>query len=78
VAGSTNLIMGTWTNLPFQGLERFIASLRRTSFSGDVCVFVDAVHPATVNALMAHGVIVERAARFALPQLNFQASRYHN
>ena len=78
VAGSKNLIMGTWTNLPFQGLEQFIASLRRTSFDGDVCVFVDAVPPATVKALMAHGVIVERAARFALPQLNFQASRYHN
>jgi hypothetical protein len=78
VVGSKNLIMGTWTNLPFQGLERFIASLRRTSFDGDVCVFVDAVPPATVKALMAHGVIVERATRFALPQLNFQASRYHN
>jgi hypothetical protein len=78
VAGSKNLIMGTWTNLPFRDLERFIASLRRTSFDGDVCVFVDAVPPATVNALMAHGVRVERAARFALPQLNFQASRYHN
>jgi hypothetical protein len=78
VAGSKNLIMGTWTNLPFRELERFIASLRRTSFDGDVCVFVDAVAPATVKALMAHGVRVERAARFALPQLNFQASRYHN
>lgn len=78
MAGSKNLIMGTWTNLPFRDLERFIASLRRTSFDGDVCVFVDAVPPATVNALMAHGVRVERAARFALPQLNFQASRYHN
>ena len=41
VAGSKNLIMGTWTNLPFQGLERFIASLRRTSFDGDVFVFVE-------------------------------------
>jgi hypothetical protein len=40
VAGSKNPIMETWTNLPFQGLERFIASLRRTSFDGDVCVFV--------------------------------------
>ena len=78
MAGSKNLIMGTWTNLPFRDLEQFIASLRRTSFDGDVCVFVDAVPPATVNALMAHGVRVERAARFALPQLNFQASRYHN
>ena len=78
MAGSKNLIMGTWTNLPFQGLEQFIASLRRTSFDGDVCVFVDTVPPATVKALMAHGVIVERATRFALPQLSFQASRYHN
>ena len=72
MAGSKNLIMGTWTNLPFQGLEQFIASLRRTSFDGDVCVFVDTVPPATVKALMAHGVIVERATRFACRNLAFR------
>ena len=53
MAGSKNLFMRAWTNLPFRDIERFIASLRRTSFDGDVCVFVDAVAPATVKALIA-------------------------
>ena len=73
-----NLIMGVWSRLPFEGLERFIASLRHTDFDGDVCVFVDDVPPDTVRTLLAHGVIVERACRFALPQLNYQGSRYYS
>lgn len=78
MSGRKNLIMGLWSDLPFDGLERFIASLRRTTFDGDVCVFVDNVPAATVKALLAHGIIVERAARFALPQMNYQGSRYHS
>lgn len=78
MSGRKNLIMGLWSNLPFDGLERFIASLRNTTFDGDVCVFVDSVPAATVRALHACGVIVERASRFALPQTNYQGSRYHS
>jgi hypothetical protein len=66
MTGSKNLILGTWTTLLFQGLERFIASLCRKSFEGDVCIFVDAVPPATVKELMAHGVIVERATHYEM------------
>jgi hypothetical protein len=73
-----NLIMGVWSKLPFDGLERFVASLRRTTYDGDLCVFVDDVPADTVRSLMAHGVIVERANRFALPQMNYQGSRYYN
>jgi hypothetical protein len=71
-----NLIMGVWSRLPFEGLERFIASLRSTTFDGDICVFVDEVPAVTVRSLMAHGVIVERASRVALPHMNYQGSRY--
>lgn len=70
--------MGVWSRLPFSGLERFIASLRRTTFDGDLCIFVDEVPADTVRTLLAHGVIVERACRFALPQLNYQGSRYYS
>jgi hypothetical protein len=78
VSGKKNLIMGLWSRLPFEGLERFIASLRRTTFDGDVCVFVDEVPAVTVRSLMAHGVMVERASRFALSQMNYQGSRYYS
>ena len=78
MSGRKNLIMGLWSRLPFEGLERFIASLRRTTFDGDVCVFVDEVPAATVRSLLAQAVIVERASRFALLQMNYQGSRYYS
>ena len=46
--GKKNLVMGIWMNNPPEGLEQFIASLRHTTFHGDVCVFVDDVPPDVV------------------------------
>jgi hypothetical protein len=76
VSGKKNLIMGLWSRMTFDGLEKFIGSLRRTTFHGDVCVFVDAVTAETVDALLAHGILVERADRLATPRMNDQSSRY--
>jgi hypothetical protein len=73
-----NLIMGLWSHLPVEGLEKFLASLRRTTFDGDVCIFVDKVAPETVRALVSHGVIVETANSFYSPRMSPPVSRYFN
>jgi hypothetical protein len=74
--GNKNLIMGLWSAMTFDGLERFIGSLRRTSFHGDVCVFVDRVTPDTISDLLTHDILVERADRIATPPMHGQSSRY--
>ena len=71
-----NLIMGLFTRMTFDQVERFLGSLGRTTFHGDVCMFVAATSPDTVSALLAHGVMVERADRLPTPSMNDQASRY--
>jgi hypothetical protein len=76
VSSKKNLIMGLWSRMTFEGLERFIGSLRRTTFHGDICVFVDEVSPETVGALLEHGIIVERADRLASQRMHAQSSRY--
>src|SRR5262245_8089266 len=76
--GGKNLIMGLWTRGTFKGLEPFLGSLRCTTFDGDVCNFVADLAPETVDALLAHGVIVERADRLSTPAMNGQSSRYFN
>src|SRR5579883_784939 len=73
---SKNLIMGLWSGLDFWHLEPFIASLRRTAFSGDICVMVSDVSAETIAALHAHGILVERFDRLALPPLHGGTARY--
>jgi hypothetical protein len=78
VNGTKNLIMGLWTRHPFPPLEKFFASLRRTTFDGDVCIFVDDVSTETVASLQAQGVIVERTGRYGQPRMTALSSRFFN
>jgi hypothetical protein len=78
VNGTKNLIMGLWTRHPFSPLEKFFASLRRTTFDGDVCIFVDDVSTETVGLLQAQGVIVERTGRYGQPRMTALSSRFFN
>src|ERR1044071_9873801 len=71
-----NLILGLFSHMPFQVLEPFVASLRRTTFHGDVCVFVSEVAPETVVMMQAHGILVERSDRLPVPAMHAQSSRY--
>lgn len=68
--------MGLWSGMPFQNLERFIGSLRHTSFEGDVCVLVDDIGLETIEAMLAHGILVERADRITASGMHGQSSRY--
>ncbi len=74
--GTKHLIMGLWARQPFRPLEKFIASLRRTAFTGDVCLCVEDVSAETVALLRAHGIIVERAGPSAQPRMTALSSRY--
>ncbi len=76
MSGSKNLIMGLWARHPFRLLEKFIASLRRTTFTGDVCLCVEDISADTVAQLRAHGIIVVRTALSAQPHMTALASRY--
>ncbi len=76
VSGSKNLIMGYCAKLPFRRLEPFIASLRNTSFAGDVCLHVQDVAAETIARLRSHGIIVERAGPSAQPSMTVMSSRY--
>ncbi len=76
--GKKNLVMGIWMNNPPEGLEQFIASLRHTTFHGDVCVFVDDVPPDVVPMLLRHGVLVERLDRHLVPLMHHQSGRFFN
>ena len=73
---SKNLILGFCAKLPFRRLEPFIASLRHTTFAGDVCLLVQDVAADTIRRLRAHGVIVERASPSAQPRMAATSSRY--
>jgi hypothetical protein len=74
--GKRNLIMGLWTGLPFAGLEPFIASLRRTTFGGDVCLVVAEVDAETISEISAYGIKVERMDHMSIPPMHYQAARY--
>ena len=74
--GRKNLVMGLFTRMTFDQVERFLGSLGRTTFHGDVCMFVGATSPDTVSALLAHGVLVERIDSLSTPAMNDQAGRY--
>ena len=74
--GTTNLIMGYCARLPFTQLEPFIASLRHTTFAGDVCLLIEDVAAETVDRLRAVGVIVERAGPSAQQSMTAMSSRF--
>jgi hypothetical protein len=76
VNGLKNLIMGACVGRPFRHLEPFIASLRRTSFAGDVCIFVEDVTTDAVEQLRAYGIIVERTAPTAVAAMTAMSSCY--
>ena len=73
-----NLILGHCARVRPRHLEPFLASLRRTTFAGDVCLFVEDVVADTVAHLRAHGVIVCRAASSGPPAMAMGATRYFN
>ncbi len=60
MSGGKNLIMGLLSHMQFDQVEKFLGSLGRTMFKGDVCMFVEGADPDTIDALLAHGVVVER------------------
>jgi hypothetical protein len=76
VSGTKNLIMGLWARQPFRPLEKFVASLRRTAYAGDVCICVADVSAETIALLRAHHIIVERASLSAQPRMTALSSRY--
>ena len=69
MSGKKNLVMGLFSRMTFDQLEKFLGSLRRTTFHGNVCAFVDEVTPETVATLVAHGVLIARAYPSARPEL---------
>lgn len=73
-----NLILGHCARVQPRHLEPFLASLRRTTFAGEVCLFVEDVVADTVAHLRAHGVTVCRAASSGPPAMATGASRYFN
>ncbi len=76
--GSKNLIMGFCTRQSLRQLAPFIASLRQTTFSGDLCLMIENVASETVDRLRALGVIVERVGPSAQQHMSAMASRYFN
>ncbi|HTI81521.1 MAG TPA: hypothetical protein VL614_13820 [Acetobacteraceae bacterium] len=74
----TNLILGHCARVQARRLEPFIASLRRTEFRGDVCLFVEDVVADELARLREYGVIVCRAASSSPPAMTARASRYFN
>lgn len=76
MSGDVDLIIGHWSNLPFADLEPFLASLRHSGFSGDVCIFVSDVSRETVRQLQDHRVRVERPGQSAQPRMTPLSSRF--
>ena len=71
-----NLIMGYCARPSFAHLEPFIASLRHTTFAGDLCLLIEDVAAETVERLRALGVIVERAGPSAQQSMTAMSSRF--
>lgn len=76
MSGNQNLIIGLWTALPFARLEPFLASLRRTTFQGDLCLVVADVEPDVISEMLSHGILVQRMDRLSVPVMAPQAMRY--
>jgi hypothetical protein len=75
-----NLILGLVQRLEWEQLRPFVESLRRTSFDGELRLFVAEVSPATVRELERHGVEVVPFRRVhldvALPGLRHTVQPY--
>jgi hypothetical protein len=76
VNGSKNLVIGYCARQSFNQLAPFIASLRRTTFTGDVCLVIEDLAGETVDRLRAQGVIIERAGPSAQQRMAAMSSRY--
>jgi hypothetical protein len=66
------IILGIVKNYGIPDLSPFIYSLKRTGYTGDVCLFVDGMSPETLEFLYGHGVILQ-----SLPTRYFVQSRRH-
>jgi hypothetical protein len=62
-----NLILGTAEAMEWAELEPFVVSLRRTSFSGEVVLFVADLDGGTMSALTDAGIRLRPMRRFRLP-----------
>jgi hypothetical protein len=62
-----NLILGTAEAMEWPELEPFVVSLRRTSFSGDVVLFVADLDGSTASALTDAGIQLRPMRRLRLP-----------
>jgi hypothetical protein len=74
--GSKNLILGFCSGQPFRLLSPFIASLRHTTFAGDVCFLIEDMTAEDIDRLRACGIRVERTTRSAQPRMTSMASRF--
>jgi hypothetical protein len=74
--GSKNLILGFCSGQPFRLLAPFIASLRHTTFAGDVCFLIEDVTAEDIDRLRTYGIRVERTTRSAQPRMTSMASRF--
>jgi len=66
------IILGIVKNYGIQDLSPFIYSLKKTGYTGDLCLFVDGLSPETLEFLDQHGVILQ-----SLPTRYFTQSRRH-
>jgi hypothetical protein len=76
VNGSKNLVIGYCARQSFNQLAPFIASLRHTTFAGDICLVIEDLAGQTVDRLRAQGVIIERAGPSAQRRMAAMSSRY--
>lgn len=68
--------MGFCTRHSPRQLAPFIASLRRTTFTGDLCLLVEDMAAAAIDRLRALNVVVERAGPSAQQRMVATSSRY--
>ena len=55
-----NLILGILDNYTFHQVKKFVYSIMRTGFTGDVCLFLGPkTSPVTVKLLKSHGIHLE-------------------
>jgi hypothetical protein len=57
-AGQPQLILGMVWRLGFDHLRPFVTSLQRTSFQGELCLFVDEAETELIRQLAVHRVLV--------------------
>jgi hypothetical protein len=69
-----NLVMGLVKGYSFEQLRPFVASLRATGYSGDICLFYADLDERTVNSLREYGV---ELVPFKFEPLNLLFKRVH-